>query len=71
MAKWTILAILALLVIALVSVVLVTAWVQTDAPFRKERLVSSELASALILRHQSNDANSSDGVTMGLDVTSR
>lgn len=66
MAKWIILAIIAFLLIALVSIIVVTVWVQAEAPFRKEKLVRSGRASALILYHPSRDAHFSDDVTMAL-----
>lgn len=66
MWKWIVVALAVLLVIAVISIIGVTAWVQAEAPFRKDRLVKTGRAKALILYHPSRDAHFSDDVTMAL-----
>jgi hypothetical protein len=66
MGKWIALTLIVLLVITLIGIVGVTAWVQAEAPFRKDRLADAGRTKALILYHPSRDAHFSDDVTMAL-----
>lgn len=66
MWKWLIFLMLALLVIAVLCIIGITAWVQAETPFRRERLGGAGRAKALILYHPSKDAHFSDDITMAL-----
>lgn len=63
MWKWVVLTLVA---IVLISVAVVTLWVEREAAFRKERLIAEGRAKALILYHPSRDAHFSDDLTMAL-----
>lgn len=63
MVKWIILAGLAALILGFVGL---TMWVETEAPFRKERLATGTLGKALILYHPSRDAHFSEDLTRAL-----
>jgi hypothetical protein len=60
------LTLIVVLAVVLIGIVGVTAWVQAEAPFRKDRLVNAGHAKALILYHPSRDAHFSDGISMAL-----
>ena len=63
MLKWIVLG---LVVIALVSIVTVTIYVEREAPFHKEELARGTSGKVLILYHPSRDAQFSDELTVAL-----
>jgi hypothetical protein len=63
MLKWIILAVVA---IALIGAIAVTWYVQREAPFKQDKLVSAGREKALILYHPSRDAHFSDELTEAL-----
>ena len=60
MAKSAMLAVIAIIVLGVLGV---TFWVETEAPFRKERLATGTAGKALILYHPSRDAHFADDLT--------
>lgn len=55
-----------LLAIGLVAIGSVTVWVQREAPFQQDKLVTKGRGRALILYHPSRDAHFSDDVSLAL-----